>query len=71
MQTKEQSTDSWKNCISEQKMPSNPYKVVCEEPTIAKYLKISVAGNNIPLYLKEVEVVGKYVDGEYGLLFLL
>ena len=45
-------------------MPSNPYKVVCDESTFAKYLKISVAGS-VPLYLQEVEVVGYSVAGEY------
>ena len=38
-------------------MLSNPNEVVCDG-TIAKYMKISVAGESIPLYLQEVDVVG-------------
>ena len=65
MSTREHPSDNWKDCISEQNMPSNPYKVVCDESTFAKYLKISVGGS-VPLYLQEVEVVGYSVAGEYG-----
>ena len=67
--TREQPTESWKNCISEQKMPSNPYKVVCDDSsTIAKYLRITVTGEKNPLYLREVEVLGYFLPGEYGYL---
>ena len=62
MSTKENKDDAWKTCIPIQKMPSNPYKVVCTEPTTAKYIRISVAGLKTPLYLTEVEVMVE--DGE-------
>ena len=57
MSTKEKKEDAWKTCIPIQKMASNPYKVVCMEPTTAKYIRISVAGLKTPLYLNEVEVM--------------
>ena len=44
-------------------MLSNPNEVVCDG-TIAKYMKISVAGESIPLYLVEVEEVG-YSEAEW------
>ena len=74
--TKKHQSDSWKNCTSEQKLFSNVSKIVCDEPTIAKYLKISVAGIRrwdymVRLYLNEVEVVGNSTDGEYGYIHIL
>ena len=76
MSTRGNPGDDWKDCISEQKMPSNPYEVACDESTIAKYLKISVAGIRrwdymVRLYLNEVEVVGNSTDGEYGYIHIL
>ena len=65
MTTKENIEDAWKTCIPIQKMPSNPYKVVCMEPTTAKYIRISVAGKDIPLQLSEVEVWGSNKAGEF------
>ena len=68
MSTKEQEGDDWKKCIEEQKMDTSPHKVVCDKPTVAKYVKISVAGEDTPLYLAEVEVMGfpaKPSEGEY------
>ena len=65
MSTKENIEDSWKTCIPIQKMTGNPYKVVCMEPTTAKYIRISVAGKDIPLYLSEVEVWAISDAGEF------
>ena len=70
MSTKQRSldTDNWVTCLSERKIESLKYKVLCEKPTSAKELKISLGGD-ARLYLHEVIVVG--IVGEYGLSFVL
>ena len=55
VETKVTSEDPWRVCKGEHSIPTNPHIVKCDNPTIAKYLRLSTSGK---CYLKEVHVVG-------------
>ena len=65
VETRRKVDESWEVCRGEYAMtePLFPHVVQCDEPhaTIAKYIRISVAGHN-HLYLLEVKVMGTPVN---------
>lgn len=59
VETKRNTDEKWTVCKDEYKMeaPYYPHIVQCSSPTIAKYIRLSVAGGGT-LYLREVKVWG-------------
>ena len=49
--------------------PIDPYETSCNQPTIAKFLRLAATGGY--LYLNEVEVFGIPVDGENFLVHII
>ena len=65
VETRMRDDEEWTVCKGEHSMsrPIDPYVVVCDKPTTAKYVRVSVAGSK-NLYLGEVQVFGKLPAGE-------
>ena len=60
--TRTTNSEPWKLCRGYYSMEGsyNPHEITCHKPTIARYIKLSVAHGD-GLYLNEVRVVGTAV----------
>ena len=62
VETKKSLSEDWRICKDTFSIKDPPVMVTCDEPSIVKYVKLSVAGDDIakgvPFYLLEVNVVG-------------
>ena len=65
VETRMRDDEEWTVCKGEHSMsrPIDPYVVVCDRPTTARYVRVSVAGS-VPLYMREVQVFRKPLAGK-------
>ena len=65
VETRMRDDEEWTVCKGEHSMsrPIDPYVVVCDRPTTARNVRVSVAGS-VYLYLREVQVFGKPLAGK-------
>ena len=65
VETRMREDEPWTVCKGEYSMsrPIDPHEVLCDQPTTAGYVRVSVAGNKF-LYLREVQVFGKSLVGK-------
>ena len=63
VETRMKTSEHWKTCKGEYSITGSikPHEVQCDKPTIAKYLRLSIAGGS-NLYLNDVRVVGVPVE---------
>jgi ethanolamine utilization protein EutQ (cupin superfamily) len=62
VETKMREHDEWTMCKDEHSVTAHdPHVVQCDQPTTARYIRVSVtpSGSCVPLYLHEVKVMGR------------